>query len=211
MMPYQDWHFYSTDPTEPANLKFRWDGNWIGAQSFWTPLKDAPGVIPVFRCYNPQTQTHFWSIDRSELGGKAGYQDEGPVFYVFSKQEPGTSYLHRFNLATSNQNGVHHFYTADVSQEHPPLDTNVWRPDNPQGFVYATKPQGNIAVAEVYRFGIVPCNWRCNAGAGGRVLYSWDCDNMFYAQATQCCQLHANITRQQVGPPNLVAFPVVKK
>ena len=94
-MPQQDWHFYSTDPNEKNTIGIR-DGHWIGNQSFWAPPKDTPGVVPVYRCFNKAWLNHFWSTRQDELAGKAGFVDEGIVFYVFSAQQLGTVPLKRF-------------------------------------------------------------------------------------------------------------------
>ena len=68
--------------------------------------KQAKGLLPLFRYYNPKTKDHFFTTDQWE-GGEAikwlGYTTEGVCCYVAPSQLPGTAPLYRFRVDSLHQ------------------------------------------------------------------------------------------------------------
>ena len=149
--------------------------------------------MPVYRCFNKAWLNHFWSTRQDELAGKAGFLDEGIVFYVFSAQQPGTVPLKRFVLQAGTATNIHHFYTATPSE-----NPAGWGSESVTGYVYETQPD-HVPSQRIYRDSISPDNWTCQLIQGEFVKFVFNCDNMYQSEAASCCQQHLSITAEQTG------------
>lgn len=90
------------------------DGELTSIESFrLTVIASLTAPTAFFRYYNPAGSDHYYTINRSELGGGNGYSYEGVEGYVYRTQVAGTVPLHRYyNTAIRD-----HFYTIDRNDE----------------------------------------------------------------------------------------------
>jgi hypothetical protein len=129
----------------------RFDLAYRASLSQWLNQASATTRMPVFRFYNVKTATHFYTTDvveRDRTISKYGsvFIYEGPVFYAYGAQAPGSSSVYRFyNTRTDS-----HFYTiseaerANVTVRYPwfSFEGTSW---------YANLSQG-AGSTPVYRF-----------------------------------------------------------
>ena len=77
----------------------------------------AVDASPVYRFYNTRTATHFYTISQAErdnvIAQYPWFTYEGPVFYAYTAQQPGTSPVYRF---FNTQTGTH-FYTISEAEK----------------------------------------------------------------------------------------------
>jgi uncharacterized protein (DUF1800 family) len=87
------------------------------AMSLGTFALDAAAVVaPVFRFFNTQTGTHFYTISASERDGVLAkypqFTYEGPVFWAYTDAQSGAAAVYRF---FNTQTGTH-FYTTSAAE-----------------------------------------------------------------------------------------------
>lgn len=95
----------------------RFDLAYKASLSQWLNQASATTRTPVFRFYNVRTATHFYTTDAverdrtiSKYGGVFIY--EGPVFYAYGAQAPGSSPVYRFYNPRTDS----HFYTISETE-----------------------------------------------------------------------------------------------
>jgi hypothetical protein len=113
-------HFYTVDVAERDHVRATWPQfSYEGVVGRVVPgivAKDA-NQTPVYRFYNVNTMTHFYTADAAERDRVIAtwpnvFTFEGPKYVAYTKQVPGTTPLYRFY----NMNTMSHFYTADAAE-----------------------------------------------------------------------------------------------
>jgi hypothetical protein len=178
--------------------------------AFWCLPPDASvvdGTAPLFRAYNPLTDDHFYSLDKTEAPSPP-YRREGIACLIFTTQMPGTTPLYRFR----SQDGQIHVYTTqpniDILGQHFIQETspgfvleNV--PATPQPFFRSYNPatgghlytldineHDNASNKDGYRGdGIAFYIWHDGAQPNGAVklmrAYNQKLDDHFYTTDTK--------------------------
>jgi len=95
----------------------RFDLAYRSSLSQWLNQSSATTRTPVFRFYNVRTTTHFYTTDaveRDRTISKYGsvFIYEGPVFYAYGAQAPGSSSVYRFYSSRTDS----HFYTISEAE-----------------------------------------------------------------------------------------------
>ncbi len=119
----------------------------VGAQTIAAPS----GVSPVFRFYNQQTGTHFYTIVAAErdhvIATYPQFVYEGAVFAAFAQAAPGAQPVFRFFNATTGT----HFYTNKTAERDYVLAT--WPQFAFEGPAYYAMPAaGADGRTALYRF-----------------------------------------------------------
>jgi hypothetical protein len=107
-------------------------------------------LLPVFRFFNTQTGTHFYTTSTSErdqvIANLPQYSFEGEAFQAASGASPGLKPVYRF---FNTQNGVH-FYTISES-ERDFIQANLPQ-YNLEGVAYHASQVGGAGLSPLYRF-----------------------------------------------------------
>ena len=135
---------------------WRWPIGLLAAFVFWMALVAIAGAAtapsaPVFRFYNTQTQTHFYTISPAErdqvLARYAQFVFEGPVFYAFTQAQGDAQPVFRlFDTATGT-----HLYTNAAAERDQVLQTYPQFVDEGVAF-YAPPTTGGDGRTELFRF-----------------------------------------------------------
>jgi uncharacterized protein (DUF1800 family) len=135
---------------------WRWPLGVVATFLLWVALVAIAGAAttsaaPVFRFYNTQTQTHFYTISAAErdqvLARYAQFVFEGPVFYAFTQQQGDAQPVFRlFDAATGT-----HLYTNSADERDQVLATYPQFHDEGVAF-YAPPAAGGDGRTELFRF-----------------------------------------------------------
>lgn len=113
-------------------------------------LSSAPPTSPVYRFYNTQTGTHFFTISESEknsvIQNYPQFHFEGAVFYAYQTQQSGASPVYRFyNTLTGT-----HFYTISESEKNSVMQNlPQFHFEGPVFYAFQSQQSGT---SPVYRF-----------------------------------------------------------
>lgn len=114
--------------TQPSAYDFygRFDLAFNSALQQWLDAPSTTVRTTIYRFYNTKTGAHFYTSSVPErdlvITKLPEYNYEGPAFYAFGAQAPGTSPVYRFY---NTRNGTH-FYTMDEQERAQIVATMPW-------------------------------------------------------------------------------------
>ncbi|MBI3295484.1 MAG: DUF4360 domain-containing protein [Deltaproteobacteria bacterium] len=117
----------------------------------WKRCGDAPpgaGTLPLYRAYNPNADSHFYTTNPYEYRSVVarGYRGEGVAVLVSrTKSHPSLSAIHRLY----NPNNGRHYYTTNSAEKNS-LVTLGWRHEKDEGYLYVTQVVGTEVVNRLY-------------------------------------------------------------
>ncbi|MBK6804741.1 MAG: DUF1800 family protein [Betaproteobacteria bacterium] len=129
---------------------------------------------PVFRFYNTQTGTHFYTISVAErdlvLARYAQFAYEGPAYYAYPASQGGQLPVYRFyNTRTGT-----HFYTQSEAEKDFVLVTYpVFAFEGPAYYAPAGASQGNVPLFRFYNQNTGAHFFTTNAAERDMVLQRW--------------------------------------
>jgi hypothetical protein len=108
-------HYFTRDFNEYGPGTKDWASEGVSCLAF-TTVDPTRGIIPVYRFFNPQTGDHYYtSKHHLQAEARAGYQLDGPAFYVYNHKASGTTELFEYYSPSSGD----HFFTADKNELGP--------------------------------------------------------------------------------------------
>lgn len=131
-----------SQPVEPGHF-----GAYLSGEALKAPPTDA-----VYRFYNRQTGTHFYTVDPGERDNVIAnlgwlYSYEGPAYNAYRTEQVNTIPLYRFyNMDTGT-----HFYTADEAEAENVIINLDWLYEF-EGEAYFICDSGGLATQSAYRF-----------------------------------------------------------
>jgi hypothetical protein len=137
--PNANFHFFTTSKSEfDALVRIGLRDESTGQSGFAVAEDGAEGAAALFRMYNPNKGTHYYTTNAAERDFllTRGWNAEGTVGNVFNAKVPGTSELFRLY---NNDSGVH-LFTTDVGTKNGILAAfpGIWVQHDSVGFAFTS-------------------------------------------------------------------------
>jgi hypothetical protein len=134
-------HFYTISEADKDYVIATWPDVWTyEGPVFYAYTTQAPGTLPVYRFWSDTFLGHFYTISEAEKDYViATWPDvwtyEGPVFYAYTTQAPGTLPVYRFWSDTF----LGHFYTISEIEKQYVIDhwpPPIWEYEGPVYYAF---------------------------------------------------------------------------
>lgn len=140
--PNANFHFFTTSKAEfDALVRIGLRDESTGQGGFSVAEDGAEGAAPLFRMYNPNKGTHYYTTNAGERDFllTRGWNAEGTVGNVFNTKFPGTTELFRLY---NNDSGVH-LFTTDTGTKNGILAAfpGIWVQHDNVGFAFTSLPR----------------------------------------------------------------------
>jgi hypothetical protein len=133
-------------------------------------------AVPFVHFYEIRTGFHLYTANPEEIAHMktaAGWEDRGPVAYIYPKHVPGTVAL--FRVGKSEFGGENNLYTTNMTEANNAIETSGWREQGIAGYVSETQLPGTLPLYHFYRDCITPDDGKfrmpCEDAKGGDVHF----------------------------------------
>jgi len=155
-------HFYTTDPKGELALQGGYRYLGIACYVYTMQVKD---TVPVYRCFNPSTNNHFYTTSRSEFDNAIqnyGYTPEFIGWFMFDADQnpPNTVALNRYY----NEETMDHLYFTGQATSY----AQRYVEDGIAGHVLNDDGLSNAGNSYQSRTSAVPLYWWATENEGDR-------------------------------------------